>query len=165
MKNFNLSEIDLENEQDDFNEKLFDTNHAEDFFSNQAFNLSDALRPALEENNFDLQKDFEGQLAVDVFQTPYAIVIKAAVAGVNPEDLDISIHNDMLTIRGKREMEEEINEQDYFYKECFWGGFSRSIILPTDVLVDKIQANFKNGVLTIILPKAEDKKRIDINIE
>ena len=100
-----------------------------------------------------LSEDFSGQLAVDVYQTEKDIIIKSTIAGVRPEELDISINNDMVTIRGRREKETEADDVEYFYKECYWGGFSRSIILPTEVKVDKVQSNLKNGILTIILPK------------
>ena len=80
-----------------------------------------------------LKENEEGQLAVDVYQDEKNIVIRAPIAGVKPEDLDISIHNDMVTIRGRREHASTIEEKDYFYRECYWGTFSRSIILPTDV--------------------------------
>ncbi len=95
----------------------------------------------------------EGQLSVDVFQTKEAIVIKSTIAGVKPEDIDISINNDMVTIRGKREFEHQVNEDDYFYQECYWGGFSRSIILPVEIKADRVEASLKNGVLTVTLPK------------
>lgn len=100
-----------------------------------------------------LAEDFSGQLAVDVYQTEKDIVIKSTIAGVKPEELDISINNDMVTIRGKRDKEAVPADGEYFFKECYWGGFSRSIILPTEIKVDKVQASLKNGILTIILPK------------
>lgn len=104
------------------------------------------------------ENDYSGQLAVDVYQTSKEIIIKSTIAGVQPEDLDISINNDMVVIKGTRRQEELIAEDDYIYKECHWGGFSRSIILPIDVKEDKIKANLKNGILTIVLPKAGKSK-------
>lgn len=97
----------------------------------------------------------EGQLTIDVYQTPEEIIIKSVIAGVNPKDLDISITNDMVTIRGKREQEEEVSEGDYYYRECFWGSFSRAVILPAEVDANNAKATFKNGILTIRLPKIE----------
>ena len=106
--------------------------------------------------------DFSGQLAVDVYQTKDEIIIKSTIAGVRTEDIDIAINNDMITIRGKREKEDSITEDDYFYRECYWGGFSRSIILPCDVKSDKVKANMKNGVLTIALPKADKVNKVTV---
>ena len=84
-----------------------------------------------EENDEWLEEDYEeGQLSIDVYQTPEAIMVKSTIAGVKPKDIDIALNNDMLTIRGKREMEETIREENYLFKECYWGSFSRSIILP-----------------------------------
>lgn len=112
-----------------------------------------------------LTEDYEGQLALDVYQTPNDIIIKAAIAGVKPEDISISISNDMLTIRGKRKQEKEVKNEDYFYRECYWGGFSRSIILPTEVNTDAIEATMKNGILVITLPKIKKGRPINILIK
>ncbi len=95
----------------------------------------------------------EGQLTVDVYQTPGEIVIESAVAGVKPEDLDIDVTNDSVTIRGKRHREKEIKDEDYISRECYWGRFSRSIILPQEVNPENAEVSFKNGVLSIRLPK------------
>lgn len=110
-------------------------------------------------------EDYEGQLAVDVYQTKDNIIVKATVAGVKPEDLEIYLHNDLLTIRGKREEEKEEAATDYFYKECYWGGFSRSIIMPVEVQADKVEAVFRNGVLKIILPKSQKSKLINVKVK
>ena len=107
----------------------------------------------------------EGQLSIDVYQTPADIVIKSTIAGVRPENLDIAITNDMVTVRGRREIEEPVVKDDYFYQECYWGPFSRSIILPVDVQTDKSVATLKNGVLTIKLPKSERIKTKKIEIK
>jgi len=107
-------------------------------------------------------QDYSGQLAVDVYQTNDDIIIKSTIAGVSTEDIDISINNDMITIRGTRGKDHEVVEDDYFYRECYWGGFSRSIILPCDVKMDKINASMKNGVLTIVLPKATKVNKVTV---
>ena len=107
----------------------------------------------------------EGQLTIDVYQTPQDIIIKSAVAGVKPEDIDISITNDMVTIKGKREVEDTIKTEDYFYQECYWGRFSRSVILPVDVDSDRVSANLKNGILTVKLPKVDNAKVKKIKIK
>ncbi|MFC1615454.1 Hsp20/alpha crystallin family protein [Patescibacteria group bacterium] len=114
-----------------------------------------------EEENYEE----EGELTIDVFQdTENNIIIKSTIAGVKPEDIDISVNGDMLTIRGKRELEETIDKDDFYYKECYWGNFSRSIILPCEIKADKITAKLKNGVLTVKLPKTKAEKKVAIKV-
>jgi HSP20 family protein len=110
-------------------------------------------------------EEYEGQLSVDVYQTKKDIIVKATIAGVQPDDLEIYIHNDLLTIRGKRMEEKEEKDADYFYKECYWGGFSRSIILPVEVVSDNVDASFKNGVLKIVMPKSQKSKLINVKVK
>mgnify|MGYP001616859565 CR=1 FL=1 len=108
----------------------------------------------------------EGQLTVDVYETDKNIVIRSAVAGVKPDDLDISVENDMLIIKGKREKIEEETARNYFYQECYWGKFSREIVLPEEVDFSKIEAVMKEGVLIIKIPKtSQGDKKIKINRE
>ena len=107
----------------------------------------------------------EGQLTIDVYQTPTEIVIKSTIAGVSPDAIDISMTNDMITIKGNRKKDEEAKEEDYYYQECYWGPFSRSVILPVDVEVDNADAGMKNGILTIRLPKIEKIKTKKIEIK
>lgn len=107
----------------------------------------------------------EGRLTIDVFETDDAIVIKSTIAGVNPEDLDINITSDSVSIRGERHQEEEISSDDYFYQECYWGAFSRSVILPTEVDSDKSEATIKNGVLTIRLPKLSKSQQKKLQVK
>ena len=99
------------------------------------------------------EPETEGQLAIDVYQTDKKIIIKSTIAGVKPEDLKISLHHDLLTIKGTRSAGSEINETDYLYRECYWGSFSRSIILPAEVDGKRVEAELENGVLTISLYK------------
>jgi len=106
----------------------------------------------------------EGQLTIDVYQTESDVVIKSTIAGVNPEDIDISITNDMVTIRGKRTKDEKINAENYYYQELYWGAFSRSVILPVEVDSDRVKASIKNGILTIKLPKSEKIKTKKISV-
>lgn len=118
-----------------------------------------------EEHHTWLSKDYEGQLSVDVYHNDKEIVVRSTVAGVKPDDLNIMVDNDLLTIRGKREAETSINPSDYLYRECYWGGFSRTIVLPEDVKADKIKATLKNGLLTIVLPKAVSDAQIKVKEE
>lgn len=100
----------------------------------------------------------EGELAVDVYETGDEITIQATIAGVNPDDLDVSIENDVVTITGERTNTEEEEGKNYFYQECFWGAFSRQIILPSEVDGSRAEASMKNGVFTLKIPKIERKK-------
>lgn len=105
-------------------------------------------------------KDQEGQLAIDVYQTEEFLVLQSAIAGIRPENLDIVIEGDMVSIKGNREKPEEKGDRNYFYQECFWGPFSRQIILSVEVDPARAEAALKEGILTIRLPKIErDKKR------
>ncbi len=102
----------------------------------------------------------EGQLAVDVQETDRELIVKSAIAGVQPDDLDVFVHNDMLTIRGKRHDDEVIQQGKSLVRECHWGGFSRSLILPVEVDTDNISATLKNGILTIRMTKIGRSKKI-----
>ena len=117
--------------------------------------------PSYAQNDAD---NNEGQLTIDVYQTDNEIVIKSTIAGVKPEDLDVSINNDMVTVKGERKNEEEVSHGNYYYQECYWGGFSRSVLLPVDVIPDKADASLKNGILTIRLPKADTTKTKKIQV-
>lgn len=112
-----------------------------------------------------LQNAEEGQLTVDVFQTPSEIIIQSAVAGSKPDDIDVSISSDMVTIRGKREKMKEQSGDDYYYQELYWGAFSRSILLPQEVDADESEATIKNGLLTIRLPKLDKNKTQKLKIK
>jgi len=115
---------------------------------------------AKKEEDWLAAQEEEGQLTVDVYQTGDDIVVQSTVAGVRPDDVDVQITRDMLTIRGKREQAREVAGEDYYYQELYWGSFSRSIMLPHEVDVDEAEATLKNGLLTIKLPKL-DKNRTE----
>ncbi|OHA66475.1 MAG: hypothetical protein A3D64_02070 [Candidatus Wildermuthbacteria bacterium RIFCSPHIGHO2_02_FULL_49_9] len=100
----------------------------------------------------------EGELAVDVYQTDDEIVIQSTIAGVKPEDLDISIENDTVIISGERSNTVQDQGKNYFFQECFWGAFSRQIILPEEVDGSRAEATMKDGVFTLRLPKIERQK-------
>lgn len=101
----------------------------------------------------------EGQLTIDVYQTDKEIVIQSAIAGIEPEDLDITIENDLVIIRGNRERKFTEEKKNYFYQECYWGRFSREIILPAEVDSSRAKATMEKGVLTIRIPKIEREKK------
>lgn len=110
-------------------------------------------------------KQNDGQLTIDVFQTDDDVVIQSTIAGIDPEkDIDISITTDMVTIKGTRSPEQKIKSSDYYYQELYWGPFSRSVILPVDVDTESAKASYKNGILTVRLPKIEKIKTKKIKI-
>jgi len=117
------------------------------------------------EENFEFDEESEGQLTVDVYQDKESIVVQSTVAGIDPEDLEINITNESVTVKGRRERLEKIEDKDYFYQECFWGKFSRSIILPEEVDPEKSTAALKNGVLTIKMPKLNRKKAKKLKVK
>lgn len=108
------------------------------------------------------QIENEGELKVDVYQNDANIIVKSTIAGAKPEDIDISINNEILTIRGRRHMDEEVDAKNYIHRECYWGAFSRSIILPHEIQKGRVKAIMRRGVLTIVLPKSEKKKEIKV---
>jgi len=115
------------------------------------------IKPEIDDED-EPEIDAEGQLTIDVYQTDKDIVIKSTIAGVKPENLDVDINSEMVTVKGKRTQEEEIDSENYYYQECYWGPFSRSIILPVEIVTEKAEATMKNGILTIRLPKMEVAK-------
>lgn len=117
---------------------------------------SESETPEREENLWD-EDQVEGQLSVDVYQTPDAVVVESTIAGVESGDLDIALHEDVLTIRGRRRRPVDVPDRDYLFQECYWGGFSRSVILPVDVDADAVKASLRNGILTVVLPKSRSE--------
>lgn len=111
------------------------------------------------------KEEEEGQLTIDVYQTDTEIVIKSPVAGVKPQDLDVTITNDMVTIKGRRGNEEEVAKEQYFFQELYWGPFSRSVILPTEIEMEEAKAILRDGILTIRLPKVEKETAKKLNIQ
>lgn len=105
-----------------------------------------------------------GELAVDVYQTDVAIVVKALIAGVQPNTVDISLTREMLTISGSRQDEREVEEDNYFQRELYWGSFTRTILLPEEVDVDLAEASEKHGILMIRLPKINKKKETKLKV-
>lgn len=113
----------------------------------------------------DWMQDYEGQLAIDAYETDDSIVVKAPIAGVKPEDLEISITDEAVSIKGKRKEEHEIVRDNYLAQECYWGSFSRVYNLPIAVDSEKAKASLKHGILTIKIPKLEKSKRKIITVK
>jgi HSP20 family protein len=122
----------------------------------------EARRPSLYEEA-ELEEE-EGQLTVDVFQTPSEIVIKTMVAGVKPEDLDVGITRDSVTIRGRREEERTVADDDYYHRELYWGSFSRTVVLPEEIDVDEAEAVEKYGMLILRLPKLDKHRATKLKV-
>jgi HSP20 family protein len=112
-----------------------------------------------------LDEPEEGELAVDVYQTPSEIIIRTMVSGVKPEDLNISITRDMVTIKGRRETQREVSDEDYFHRELYWGSFARTILLPAEVEVEESEAVEKHGLLTIRLPKIDKDRSSNLKVK
>lgn len=120
----------------------------------------------IEEMNGDWLSDTEpeGQLAVDVYQTEKDIVIKAPLAGVKESDIDITVQADQVLIKGERKEEREVEDTNYHHKECFWGSFSRHVALPVEGDPVKAKATFKNGILTLRIPKSNKAGTVRIKL-
>lgn len=110
------------------------------------------------------EADAGGELAVDVYQTNDAIVVKALIAGVQPSTIDIALTREMLTITGSRTDEKEVEEDSYYQRELYWGSFTRTILLPEEVDVDMAEASEKHGVLMIRLPKINKKRQTRLKV-
>lgn len=113
----------------------------------------------------DWMTDYEGALNIDMYQTKDNVIIKSTIAGVRPDDIDITVANDMVTIQGTRSREEKITDDNYFYQECYWGGFSRSVIVPVDIDSEHIEADLKDGILTVVIPKAAKAKTKKVKVK
>jgi HSP20 family protein len=128
-----------------------------------------AMDRALEESFRPLRvlRGFEeiAPLPIDIYHTPNEVVVKASLPGVKPEDVDITISGDTLSIKGETKTEEEVEREDYLYQERRYGSFSRVITLPGSLQTDKAEATFENGVLTLTIPKLEEVKPKSIKVK
>lgn len=120
----------------------------------------------LDEDMEEVDPDMEeGELSVDVYQTNSEIIIEAMVAGVKPEDLHLSITRDMVTIKGRRDGNTQVTHDDYFYKELYWGSFTRTILLPHEVEIEEAEAVEKHGLLIIRLPKVDKARQQKLKVK
>lgn len=113
----------------------------------------------------DNEDDFPGQLAVDVYETEEKLVVKARTAGVNKEDLDVSISDGILTISGTLSSGDETDATNWHIQECYWGEFSRTLALPVAVKEDEVEAVLKDGVLAISFGKIKQEQAKKITIQ
>jgi HSP20 family protein len=103
--------------------------------------------------------------ALNVYQTPTEVVLKAALSGLKPEDVSIDITGETLTIKGESKAEQEIKKEDYLYQERRYGAFSRSVVLPSGLKTDKAEATMEDGILTLTIPKVEEVKPKNISVK
>ncbi|MEK9178097.1 MAG: Hsp20/alpha crystallin family protein [Patescibacteria group bacterium] len=141
-----------------------DENVSEDATSNKAISKNGHRGNGDLASWIDDENEKDGELTVDVYQTPEMIIVKSMIAGVRPEDLDVTITRDMITIRGKREEERVGNDDDYFVRELYWGSFSRTIQLPEEIDVDEAEAIEKHGLLILKLPKLDKKRQSKLKV-
>lgn len=134
------------------------------FLNDDDLSTTDQSAPVVEDSWDDSQEEFLGQLAVDVYETEEKLIIKARTAGVNKEDLDVSISDGILTISGTLSSGDDAEASNWHIQECYWGEFSRTLALPVSVKEDEVDAVLKDGVLTISFSKIkqEQAKRIQI---
>ncbi len=111
------------------------------------------------------ESEEEAQLTVDVYQTPTEIIIKTMVAGVKPDDLDVSITRDSVTIHGKRNEDRTVSDDEYFHRELYWGSFVRTIALPEEIDVDGSEAIEKYGMLILHLPKLDKNRQTKLRVK
>ena len=124
-----------------------------------------SVKSESKDNNWIEEENEEAELTVDVYQTQSDIVVQTMVAGVKPEDLELTIARDMITIRGKREESRIISEENFFTKELYWGTFSRTILLPAEVDPEEAEATEKHGLLTVKLPKIDKDKKTNVKVK
>lgn len=122
------------------------------------------LKTTVRPNIFEANEE-EAQLTVDVYHTPTEIVIKTMVAGVKPEDLDVLITRDSVTIRGKRSEDRTVSGDEYFHHELYWGSFARTIALPEEIDVDGAEATEKYGMLILHLPKLDKNRQTKLKVK
>lgn len=123
-----------------------------------------APAPAADDNWEDAEDEFPGQLAVDVYETADTLVVKARTAGVNKEDLDVSISDGILTVSGTLSSGDDTDANNWHIQECYWGEFSRTVALPVAVKEDEAQASLKDGVLSITFPKVQEEQAKKIQV-
>jgi HSP20 family molecular chaperone IbpA len=120
--------------------------------------------------NIELEDDdelvaVEGQLGIDLFETPLEVIVKTMIPGVRKDDIDISLSRDMLTIRGERKDEKTIADDDYHYRELYWGAFSRTVKLPHEVDIDRAEATESQGMLTLRLPRIDRERKASLKVK
>ena len=153
----------------------FEDNEGNEEEEKSLFEQGRKISPSVRDNNEGRNKDsqtetkweeeIDAELTVDVYQTSSEIIVQTMVAGVQPDNLSISITRDMITIRGKREENQSIEKDNYFVQELYWGSFSRTISLPEEVNPEEAEAVERHGLLIIKLPKLDKNKETKLKIK
>lgn len=133
--------------------------------TDEEFDNDESIIEEEENNKWLSESNNDGELTVDVFETPNSIIIKTIVAGVKKEDMEINLSRDMITIKGKREVEEDIEDENYFHRELFWGSFSRTVLLPQEIDIERAEATENQGLLTIKLPKIDKGRQARLKVK
>ena len=156
-------------QSDDYDRVLNDDHHFGDDDDGTDLLIRDEAEDAEEmdewEDDDGSDTPQEGELPVDMYQTDDTIIIRALVAGVSPNDLEISITRDMVTMRGMREEFQEAHDDNYYHRELFWGSFSRTLLLPEEVAIDEAEAQEKHGLLEIRLPKLDKHRSTQLEVK
>lgn len=155
----------MNKEEKNFFEKLAGVDGKETFEEEKETPISEEEFDEPEQELEDISEEAEGQLAVDVYQNANSFILESPIAGVDPENIDISISSESITVRGKRTKDDRVREDNYLVQECYWGRFIRSIILPQEIDPDRSQASIKNGVLRVVLPKINKAKAKKIKVK
>ena len=153
----------MHNKKRSFFERLTGSIKADDDFEEEGKKIS--VKSESKDNNWIEEENEEAELTVDVYQTQNDIIVQAMVAGVKPEDVELTLARDMITIRGKREESRTISEENFFTKELYWGTFSRTILLPAEVDPEEAEATEKHGLLTVKLPKIDKDKKTNVKVK
>lgn len=155
-----------------FLERLTGSANTGDFDDEMEFEMegADMEEGAIEDDGYqevgeDLHGGEVGELPVDMYHTGDNVVIRALIAGVSPDDLDIAITRDMVTIEGSREEDQEAPDEDYYHRELYWGSFKRTILLPEEVHIDEAEARERHGLLEIILPKVDKDRSTKLKVK
>ena len=161
-----LDRLTGNNQNDEYDRVLGDTHHFGDDDDELAVSEDEeTYEEETWEEAPDTQAAQDGELPVDMYQTDDAIIIRALVAGVSPNELEISITRDMVTLRGVREEYQEAHDDGYFHRELFWGSFSRTLLLPEEVAIDEADAQEKHGLLEIRLPKLDKHRSTQLKVK
>jgi len=145
-----------------FFDKLTGSVNIEDNDDNFEVEISDNN---LEDKEDSWEEEEDGELSVDVYDEGDKLILKTMVAGVRPDDLDISITRDMVTIKGVRQEENEVTKDNYYHKELYWGSFSRTVMLPAEVDIEESKAIEKHGLLILELPKIDKERRAKLQVK